>query len=556
MPEAELVYSAKEENQRVQTVLKTFTAARLLVKGQTATSQPYIEPAHDALVRGWTQLLRWQRSAQEEMLLRQPLEVSAADWKNKQGALWNKDSRLGLLRTILKAKNTWLNRVESEFVQRSTGLRRRDRVLSGALLLGSVAFGVGMFALREAASRAEEEATLREKSSRVSSWISEGRAAEGLLLSLETLSQSMRNPDYDESVLFNAQKSARDTARLAPEINMLKGQDHIRAVATDPSYRYFASADRSGALKLWDASSGEVLSEKLQAHKGAIYDIAIDASGQLLASVGEDKKLRVWEIDDSDDKIELISEPKHQLDGHSKTIQAVDFSPNGDRLVSGGADKTIRLWNVETGEPIREISEGLYANILDVKFSPPDGNTVVSGSSDGRVRLWDADTGTQITPREMRHADAVFSVAFDKEGDRIVSGSADRSLRLWNANTGKPIEESMKGHNGKVYAALFSADGKTVISAGSDRTIRFWHAETATQIGQVLEAHRSLILDLALTGDRESGDNANQLISSSSDNTIRLWDIATDRPLGHPRISPHSKDVSLCCSEFRWQICR
>ena len=563
VPEAELVYSAKEETQRVQTVLKTFTAARLLVKGQTATSQSYIEPAHDALVRGWTQLLRWQRSAQEEMLLRQPLDLAAADWKNKQGALWNKDSRLGLLQNILKSKNTWLNRVESEFVQRSTRLKRRNKVLSGAVLLGSVAFGVGMFALSEQAERArtealesksdaeeakataelrQQEATLREKSSRASTWVSEGRAAEGLLLSLETLSQSMGNSKYHESVLSNAQKSTRDTARLAPEINTLKEQDHVRAVATDPRYRYFASADRSGGLKLWDASNGKILSEKPQAHKGAIYDIAVDASGRFLASVGKDKKLRVWEIDDSDGNIQIISEPKHELDGHSKTIQAVDFSPSGDRLVSGGADKTIRLWNIETGKPIREISRGLYASILDVKFSP-DGNTIASGSADSRIRLWDANTGLQVTPREMRHDDAVFSVAFDKAGNRIVSGSADRSVRMWNAKTGRPIEESMKGHNGKVYAALFSADGKTVISAGSDRTIRFWHAETATQIGQVLEAHRSLILDLALTGDKESGDNANQLISSSSDNTIRLWDIATDRPLGHPRISPHSKDV-------------
>ncbi|MEO1446995.1 MAG: hypothetical protein AAFV46_12330, partial [Cyanobacteria bacterium J06635_11] len=35
--------------------------------------EPYVEPAHDALVRGWDKLLRWKREAQEGLALQRRL---------------------------------------------------------------------------------------------------------------------------------------------------------------------------------------------------------------------------------------------------------------------------------------------------------------------------------------------------------------------------------------------------------------------------------------------------------------------------------------------------
>lgn len=63
VPLSELVYAHKhdpskpddEENQRIELVLKRLNEARLVVSGQ-GTGEPYIESAHDFLVRSWDKL--------------------------------------------------------------------------------------------------------------------------------------------------------------------------------------------------------------------------------------------------------------------------------------------------------------------------------------------------------------------------------------------------------------------------------------------------------------------------------------------------------------------
>ena len=557
VPEAELVYVSKAENQRVQTALKALIEARLLVKGQTTVGEPYVEPAHDALVRGWAQLLRWQRKAQEEMLLKQPLDLAVAAWKSDQGSLWNKDRRLGLLQGVLESDKTWLNRAESEFVKQSIRLKRRNKwqLIGGVatLVVASLAVGITMTALRRIAQIQEEEATLKEKSARASSWVSTGQAVEGLMLSLATLEQSRENKKYNISVQNDARKSIHNTVRLARESNILLGHtESIQAIAVAPNNDYIVSAGKDRSLKLWDLETGKLLTNRKEAHDSTIYDVAISPNGKYLASVGNDSVLRIWEISKSKGKAKLVENPRYEI-GKERTkglINAVDFDPtnsqrlDSQRLVSAGTDRALRLWNVETGEQIIEITGAHDSSVQDVAFSP-DGKALVSGSDDKTIKVWDVDTDA-IDAREglprMAHKDVVFSVAFNSKGDRIVSSSADRSVRIWNANPDAPandpfIEDPLQGHDGKVYSAIFSADDRTIMSTGSDRTIRFWDVKTGRITSTIPEAHSSLIWDLALVEN-----DGQQLISSGSDNALRVWDIANDRP-GQPRMSPHQKDI-------------
>ena len=41
-------------------VLRRLTEARLVVEGKETDDEPYVEPAHDELVRGWDRLLEWR----------------------------------------------------------------------------------------------------------------------------------------------------------------------------------------------------------------------------------------------------------------------------------------------------------------------------------------------------------------------------------------------------------------------------------------------------------------------------------------------------------------
>ncbi|MFM7166450.1 MAG: caspase family protein, partial [Planctomycetaceae bacterium] len=104
VPDEELVYESPEENVRVQEVVRRLTETRLVVEGKETDGQPYIEPAHDELVRGWDKLLGWSREGQESHQLRRLLTPASSDWKQHRGGLWHANPRLNLVRRALSAE--------------------------------------------------------------------------------------------------------------------------------------------------------------------------------------------------------------------------------------------------------------------------------------------------------------------------------------------------------------------------------------------------------------------------------------------------------------------
>ena len=92
--DAELSYPPAKAEQ-VKTVIDRFSAARLLVKGQDVEGNPYVEPAHDALIQGWGKLRDWV-NAEKNLDLQRRLTPAALTWKTAQQRrfLWNADPYL------------------------------------------------------------------------------------------------------------------------------------------------------------------------------------------------------------------------------------------------------------------------------------------------------------------------------------------------------------------------------------------------------------------------------------------------------------------------------
>ncbi|NEQ59330.1 MAG: caspase [Moorea sp. SIO4A1] len=127
VPLSELEYPPAK-NALVKEVIQRFSTARLLVIGQDAEGNPNVEPAHDALVRGWQRLLGWKQNEEESLLLQRRLTPAAQEWKSQQKAkfLWHANPRLDLLKKVSLSDDNWLNQVEAEFVRRTLQKRRND----------------------------------------------------------------------------------------------------------------------------------------------------------------------------------------------------------------------------------------------------------------------------------------------------------------------------------------------------------------------------------------------------------------------------------------------
>ena len=114
----------------------------------------------------------------------------------------------------------------------------------------------------------------------------------------------------------------------------------------------------------------------------------------MVASSGEDKTIRLWELASGKQRCIFL--------GHPTEFWSVAFSPDARTLALGGEDGTIRLWCTITGK-LRVGIKAHSAPIRTVVFSP-DGKLLASCSHDGAITLWDMPATEQPGPNTSARA--------------------------------------------------------------------------------------------------------------------------------------------------------
>jgi WD40 repeat protein len=205
--------------------------------------------------------------------------------------------------------------------------------------------------------------------------------------------------------------------------------------------------------------------------------------------------------------------------GHTKGINSVAFSPDGVLLASGGQDSKIRLWDVDTGHSIGK-RLGQLSIVDSVAFSP-DGTTLASGGEDGLVRLFDVGTGQKTRTLAVRPAIPrlvyIWAVAFSPDGTTLASAGG-RRIRLWDVEAGR-LTAVFSGH--RANSVTFSPEGTLLASGGQDKTIRLWDVETGRNIA-TLTGHTAAVKSVAFGPD-------GAILASGGDSTIRIWEVGTGR---------------------------
>ena len=133
----------------------------------------------------------------------------------------------------------------------------------------------------------------------------------------------------------------------------------LLALALSPRGDYLALAVTSPyTLWLHHLSSGRVFT--LTNHTEEVKGLAFSADGEMLASAGVDRVIRLWRTRDG----ELIGE----LVRYYEEASGVAFSPDGRLLASIGANQSVDLWHVPTRRQVLSINVPNAG--LQVTFSP------------------------------------------------------------------------------------------------------------------------------------------------------------------------------------------
>lgn len=401
---------------RVDDVLTRLVAARLIV-----ANDDWVEPAHDALVRGWAKLRRWVSDMRQDLLLAARLGPVAAKYaaSGDAGFLWTTDPDLPSARALAARPDNWLNRGEIRFIGASEARRRRGAHLRTAAVAVFVAgisiFGIGALFEREAALAQRDHAFMQYLAVQARRQIADRQTLPDVDLAAGYAAASIRLAhERGEPAPPDALEAAQQALRYLP-VRRMRGGPLLTALANG----MLASVDPGKTVAIIDPDG--------HGRPGPSWPYAAGVSAMAglpdgsLATAADDGTVMLWPRDGG--------APRTLRTGGGERLLAALAD---GRIAASGADGVLRVWDAAG----REQTAMVGADVQFLVPLPGGGVAVGTGGDHGQVLLWPSGKTLAV-------GGEIAAMTVQDDGSVVVARDDDVLLR-WNG-AGPPARLTVPG---------------------------------------------------------------------------------------------------------------
>ncbi len=222
-------------------------------------------------------------------------------------------------------------------------------------------------------------------------------------------------------------------------VKTLKHDSPLISCRFDPSGRFvFAGAED---CRIWRWQLDNDAKTELNGHESWARAIGFHPNGETMVTGAYEGRIIWWPV--ADEK----PVPARTIEAHNGWVRAVAVSPDGNLIASVGNDLLVKLWNFSDGALVREM-EGHESYVYNVAFHP-DGKNLISGDLKGNFLHWEVETGKQLrkfTVEAMHKYDPTFradiggprGMAFNADGTLLAVGGITNVTNAF-AGVGNPI---------------------------------------------------------------------------------------------------------------------
>ena len=315
-------------------------------------------------------------------------------------------------------------------------------------------------------------------------------------------------------------------------IRSFKADALVRSVAFSTDGQQIVSSGADGDVVVWDLETGEP-KKTFSQHSNVVWDAEFvsDPVDAAIVSVSDDETLKLWNLVQSDRELQTFV-------GHQGSVRSLSLSPDGQLIASAGTDRTVRLWKIDGPLPTSLVAHDLH-KVWTIRFSP-DGQHFATTGGDGLLKLWRTRDLSLVRSHPTHRG--VQSIQFSPDGQHIAAAGRNNgknnTVEIWRVDSGEK-QHQLVGHNKVIRTVAFSADGEMIATSGSDRTIRVWSVgsgELAFVMNGQEGVHSDRIQSLSISHDGQ------WLAAASYDHTVSVWNLSEKKL--HTRLTDFSGRVT------------